>query len=51
MKRVNPKREVAQLPRRVPQVRVSRPAFHLVEHLATKHASARIFLQHLAVRK
>jgi len=35
---------------RVPVVRVSRPVFHLVEYLATKHASARIFLGHLKSR-
>lgn len=36
--------------RRIPQVRVSRPVFHLVEYYATKYASARIFLQHLKSR-
>lgn len=36
--------------RRVPQVPVSRPVFHLVEYYATKYPSARIFLQHLRPR-
>ena len=37
--------------RRVPQVPVSRPVFHLVRWMAIKSPSARIFLQHLQPRK
>ena len=33
--------------KRVPQIRVSRPVYHLLEYLAAKSTSARIFLQHL----
>lgn len=41
---------IEHLPSRVPVVQVSRPVFHLVKYMATKSASARIFLQHLQVR-